>query len=268
MRGGQLFRSCRVFGSRRVAWGGLLIGLSVGLMIAGLPFQASAQPTGMVMVLDARGTGLKVGQRLERHHRLILREGERVTLIEADGRTQSRRGPYDGPAVGASEETAGSQDALKVLLNMRTARTNSIGVVRGEPGDVAPLPAPWLIDISRPGVRCLREGELPRLWRPEVTREETVVLFPPDRSWRADFRWAAGRDTVDMPRLARFEGPQVFLVNRQQREYALTLVVIPKAVDSPWMLAGWMLERDCTQQADAVLMGLGAAPAGAPTGAR
>jgi hypothetical protein len=56
---------------------------------------------------------------------------------------------------------------------------------RGWPGHV--LPYHWLVDATRAGSRCLQEGELPVFWRPNAGAPQPFVIFPADRSWRADF---------------------------------------------------------------------------------
>ena len=56
-----------------------------------------------------------------------------------------------------------------------------------------------------------------------------------------------------MPPLARFEGNTVYLIRQGEREYAISLVQIPKGLDSKLVLTSWMLEKGCIQQADALL---------------
>ena len=48
-----------------------------------------------LIVLQARGGGLKVGQSVSATKKILLKEGERVTLIGPDGKSIKLRGPFD-----------------------------------------------------------------------------------------------------------------------------------------------------------------------------
>ena len=211
----------------------------------------SAQAAKMV-VMESRGSTLKIGESVDSSRSLSLKEGERLTLIGPDGKTVTRRGPYNGPVLPPSAGSPDSKQALAVLIATRDARTSSIGVIRAGT-DAVKIPSPWLIDITRSGPRCLREDEIPILWRPDSSVQQPFVIFPSDRSWRADFSWLAGEQSLRMPPLAKFQGITSLLVNINQQEFAISLSVIPKAVDDPAVLAAWMLEKGCIQQADALL---------------
>ena len=43
------------------------------------------------------------------------------------------------------------------------------------------------------------------------------------------------------------------MIRQGEREYAINLVVIPNTLDNKLVLSAWMLEKGCTQQADALL---------------
>ena len=71
-------------------------------------------------------------------------------------------------------------------MNTRAARTSSVGVIRaGE--EVMPLPEPWLVDLSRSGMRCMIEDQSVTFWRPDASQEARFTLVPADRSYKADF---------------------------------------------------------------------------------
>ena len=205
-----------------------------------------------MVVMESRGSALKIGESVESSVSLNLKEGERLTLIGPDGKTVTRRGPYSGPVLPPSTGTLDPKQALAVLIATRDARASSIGVIRAGT-DTVKIPSPWLIDVTRSGPRCLLEGELPVLWRPESGQQQAFVIFPADRSWRADFVWKSKEDSLRMPPLARFKGVTNLLININQQEFAISFSVIPKTVDDPTVLTAWMLEKGCVQQADALL---------------
>ncbi|MDQ3139789.1 MAG: hypothetical protein M3Q15_03600, partial [Pseudomonadota bacterium] len=117
----------------------------------------------------------------------------------------------------------------------------------------APLPQPWLIDISRAGERCLLAGQAPVWWRPQKADAQKFTVLPIDRSWRADFEWPAGKDMLAVPPLAKFDGQTIMIVRIEQQEYAVSVNLVPADLDNDFVLASWMLEKGCLQQADALL---------------
>lgn len=225
--------------------GRLLVAATLSLSFASL----SAAP---LIVVDARGGGLKSGQKIDSAKPIALKEGERVTLIGPDGKTITLRGKYAGPPMIRAGAATDPKRALAALIATRNARTSSVGVVRSGT-DAAPLPQPWLIDISRPGERCLKVGERAVWWRPEKAGAQKFTVLPIDRSWRADFQWGAGQDRLAVPPLAKFEGQTIFVIRIDEQEYAVSVNLVPADLENDFVLASWMLEKGCIQQADALL---------------
>jgi hypothetical protein len=212
----------------------------------------SAANAATLIVIDARGTKLKAGQKIDSATRLVLKEGERITLIGPDGKTITLRGKFDGPPLRKEPEASNPRRALAALINTRNARTSSVGVVRGA-SDAAPLPEPWLVDMSRSGERCVKIGERPIWWRPEDSSAQKFTVLPVDRSWRADFEWKPGQATMGVPPLAKFDTQTIFVIRVEDREYSVNLNLVPADLDNDLILASWMLEKGCIQQADSLL---------------
>ncbi len=229
-----------------------LLKTSIGLLL--ISFMQTAWPVNL-MVLEARGAGLKSGMQIDSEHILTLKEGERITVIAPDGRSTKIKGPFSGMPLPKNTIAQDPKQALAALVTTRDARTSSIGVIRAGTHTIK-IPEPWLIDVTRPGPRCLLEGELPVWWRPENTAAERFTVFPIDRSWRADFSWDIAQDRQAVPRLSRFEGAHVFIIRQNETEYAIAIHVIPKIIDNSIVLASWMLEKGCIQQADRLLADL------------
>jgi hypothetical protein len=130
-----------------------------------------------LIVIDARSAQLKAGASIDSATAVALKEGERATLVAPDGKSVTLKGPFSGPAMAESSTAADPKAALAALVNTRDARTSSVGVIRAGT-DAAKLPEPWLIDMSRPGTRCLLEGQTPIWWRPETDHEDKFTVFP------------------------------------------------------------------------------------------
>ncbi|MBU3694860.1 MAG: hypothetical protein FGM40_08550 [Rhodocyclaceae bacterium] len=229
----------------------------LALLLMALPMAACAVS---LVVLEARGGGLSSGQAIPSDKPITLKEGERVTVIGPDGKSVTLRGPFNGPPMPGSGAAADPKLALAALVATRDARTSSVGVIRAGT-DAAKLPEPWLIDMSRPGPRCLLEGERPVWWRPEAAAEQNFTVYPVDRSWRADFLWKAGEDRQPVPPLSRFEGQNNFVISVDKQEHAISITTVPKGIENDFVLTSWMLQKGCVQQADALIRKLGGTPA-------
>jgi hypothetical protein len=207
------------------------------------------------VVMDVRGAPFKSGQSIAATAVINLKEGERLSAIGPDGKTVTLRGPFSGPLAPKADAVPDSKQALAALLVNRDARTKSVGVVRAGTASVK-TPQPELIDITRGGPRCLTEGDKPLLWRPNNSTEQKFVIYPGDRSWRADFVWESGQDRMQMPDLSKFDGMTTLLVNIDQQEFVITLTTVPTSITNDFIRAAWMLEKGCVQQADALLKSL------------
>ena len=205
-----------------------------------------------LIVLQARGGGFKIGQSISPQKIISLKEGERITLISSNGKSITHRGPFKGLPVKKETSKPNPAKALSVLIANRDARTTSIGVIRAGTAAVQ-TPDHFAIDITRGGPRCLYEGEKPEFWRPEKKTEAPFVMFPVDRSWRADLVWKVGEDRMIMPDLSKFEDVTTVLVNFDQREFAISFTIIPKRIKDPFIQTAWMLEKGCIQQANSLL---------------
>jgi hypothetical protein len=194
--------------------------------------------------------------RIDSARNVKLVEGEKIVLVAPDGRMSTLRGPYSGPAVRNAASVQNPRTALAALIATRNDRASSVGAVRSG-ASAAPLPEPWLIDISRGGDRCLREGEKPVWWRPETLAEQAFSVFPIDRSWRADYVWAAATDRMTPPNIVGLDDLRSFIVRAGGQEHPVRINIIPRDIDDPLVISAWMLEKACVQQADAYLRAIG-----------
>lgn len=205
-----------------------------------------------LVVLEARSSTLTLGMRIDSSNVISLKNGERVTFIGPDGKSISLKGPFNGVPLTKANDSVDLRQALSALVATRDARTSSVGVVRAGTAAVK-IPEPWLIDVTRPGPRCLLEGTQPVWWRPDDSKIESFTVFPVDRSWSAQFNWTAGQDRQPLPPLSRLEGSKVFVIRQGEKEYAISLEIVPKDLENQLILTSWLLEKGCIQQADALL---------------
>jgi hypothetical protein len=216
--------------------------------LAVLIVAASAATAAELVVVEARGVNLTQGDVLDDAKPIKLEDGQLVTLVAENGSILTLRGPYDqAPAAGS-----GGIDVASALgaLTTGTAR-NVSGVIRAAAVDVH-LPGPWLVDLSHPGVACLRKDETAVFWRASDAGG-VLTMAPSDRSWRGQAQWPAGSATMVAPASFPIKDGRTYLADFGGKPLAVTLTQIPPKVTNPRMQAAWMLEKGCVAQAEALL---------------
>ncbi|HXC53953.1 MAG TPA: hypothetical protein VNU97_01535 [Rhizomicrobium sp.] len=211
---------------------------------------AGAASADSLIVVEARGIGLKPGATVDSTKPLVLKQGQHVTLISAAGATLSIDGPYSQPpSAGGGGKSLGA--TLAALGTEHNARTGEAGVTRG----AAPnkLPAPWLFDVTHAGNVCLEENTQPVFWRPDAKAPTTLVVMPVDRSWKSQATWPAGLDRVMVTTDVPVHGGAAYVVNYGGTEYALAVATVPASLANDSMRAAWMVQKGCEAQAEALL---------------
>ncbi len=210
-----------------------------------------------VTVVEARGVSFRPGQRVDAESIVSVPAGGKLVAIRPDGRVISKRGPFNGALDTSGARKINAKVALAALVATRNDRSSTIGAVRSG-SNAKPLPDPWLIDVGRPGERCLREGTGPVWWRAESTLASSFEIYPSDRSWSASFDWDDGVSVLPSPEFTKIETVKSFIVSTDGQEHVVRIHLIPDAVSDPLILVSWMIEKGCIQQADRLLVELGA----------
>jgi hypothetical protein len=225
------------------------------VILAGLMLSGGVGRAGELIVVEARGVQLHAGQVIDDSQKLTLTEGQRVTLIAANGNTLKLRGPYDQVPTEAGSGGADLGQALQALIAQKQTRTSEVGVVRNG-GDGAALPDPWVLDITRPGNLCVREGAEIIVWRPSGKAAANLAITSTDRSWKVTATWPAGEDRLSLPKRFPSKNRATYVVALGGVTSAVTLYDIPPSVDQDKMQAAWMIEKGCLAQADAYVKAL------------
>ncbi len=224
--------------------------LAAGVLMIG----AGAAKAADLVVAEVKGVpGLTEGQTIDGSKVLKLDPGQRVTLIDADGKTYNLRGPYQqAPGATQTADAGGVVDSLKNLVSQRGAGTATLGVVRAATTE-KDLPDPWLIDVSRPGNRCILDKTQAVFWRPEALPQKIALkVSPADQSWTANGSWPEQKDRLMMPPNLPLRDGQSYIVDLAGTSNQITMHVLPSAVTKDAMRAAWMLQKGCEQQAAAL----------------
>jgi len=219
--------------------------------LALLGFSGTAVQAADLIVLESRGINLKPGQTVNSERPLALKQGQHLTLISPAGVTLKLDGPYEKAPAGDQARGVPVSKALQMLITQRQARVGEVGTTRG----LAPntLPDPWVLDASRAGTVCLREGSEAVLWRPDSVREAELALAPADKSWKTQARWPAGADRIKVPAPAVIHGGETYLVSVGGMQSALNVESVPANLPNDQVRAAWLANKDCEAQARALL---------------
>ena len=227
----------------------LILTLTMALLGGGMAQSASAA---VLVVAEARGIALKPGATLDSAKPLTLKQGQHVTLISETGSTLKLDGPYDRPpAAGGGGGGVGLNQTLAALVTQRQARAGEFGVTRGTV--LADLPDPWVLDATHSGNVCVLEKGTPTFWRPDSKAMASLAVAPVDHSWNAKAQWPVGQDRIAVTTDVPMRAGETYVVTFNGTESAVTLVQVPGTLTNTEMRAGWMANRRCEQQAQALL---------------
>ena len=225
----------------------LILTLTMALLGGCMAGSANAA---VLVVAEARGIALKPGATLDSAKPLTLKQGQHVTLISETGSTLKLTGPYGRPPAAGGGGGVGLSQALAALVTQRRARAGEFGVTRGT---VLDLPEPWVLDATHGGNVCVLEKGTPTFWRPDSKAMASLAVAPADHSWNAKAQWPVGQDrtaiTTDVP----MKAGETYVVTFNGTESAVTIVQVPASLTNTEMRAGWMANRRCEQQAQALL---------------
>src|SRR5258708_8105743 len=204
-----------------------------------------------LVVIEARSIALRPGQTVDSTKPLMLKEGQHVTLISPTGATIKLDGPYEKAPDADQARAVPVANALALLVTQRQARVGEVGTTRGAAPSV--LPDPWVLDASRAGTVCLREGTEAVLWRSDSARDSELTVAPADRSWKAEAHWPAGTDRIMVQAPALIRGGATYLVTLNGTQSAMKVENVPPILSNDPMRAAWLAGKSCEAQAEALL---------------
>jgi hypothetical protein len=224
--------------------------LALALIACCMMAQSASAAT--LVVAEARGIALRPGSVLDSTKPLTLKQGQHVTLISETGATLKLDGPYDQlPTAGQTGGGVGLNQTLAALVTQRQSRAGEFGVTRGTV--LADLPDPWVLDATHSGNVCVMEKGTPIFWRPDSKASASLAVAPVDHSWNAKAQWPVGQDRITVTTDVPMRAGETYTVNFNGTESAVTLVQVPATLTNNEMRAGWMANRRCEQQAQALL---------------
>jgi hypothetical protein len=89
-------------------------------------------------------------------------------------------------------------------------------------------------------------------WRPATRDAATLAVAPLDHSWNARSTWPAGQDRLPITTDVPMRSGETYAVNFGGADYAITMTLVPADLASDEMRAGFMADKGCEQQAQAL----------------
>jgi hypothetical protein len=230
-----------MIGSR--AWVGVAVGAAL------IAAQASAAE---LVVVEARGLTLKPGQTVDDHQKLTLQAGDELTMVDERGSVIRVRGPFEGSAASGK---GSSIDISNALAALGTGEGRSaVGVVRAKAkAEAGKLPDPWVIDVTRSGEACVRAGAPVVFWRQQSTAPATLRIAPVTGAWHAESDWPAGASQMSAPAMLPIVDGQDYAFDLEGETATVRVVGVPASLRTDRMRAAWMLEKNCVNQAKALV---------------
>lgn len=219
--------------------------------MAASAFTANSAEAAVLVVAEARGVAMKPGDTLDAAKPLILKQGQHLTLISETGSTLKLDGPYDRPPAAGGGGGVGLNQTLNALVTQRQARAGEFGITRGTV--LANLPDPWVLDATHSGNVCVLAKGTPVFWRPDARAPASLSVAPADHSWNARAQWPAGQDRIAITTDVPMRAGETYVVTFNGTESDVTMVQVPASLTNNDMIAGWMANRRCEQQAEALV---------------
>ncbi|HIJ83569.1 MAG TPA: hypothetical protein HPQ00_05105 [Magnetococcales bacterium] len=213
-----------------------------------------------LVVLEAKGAGLKAGQVIDSTLPLALAEGESAALIADTGRIIRLKGPHkDAPLAKDGGNVGNVKEAMASLINAGGAENSSLGATRSADSafklakDGKRLPDPWLVDVTRSGSHCYREGERLALWRPDDATDSKIRVIIGENTWKARTDWPKGKSNLALPADVPIQDGVSITMEVDDKKNESVLHIVPSTVKSDPAKVAWMHEKGCTNQFMALL---------------
>lgn len=213
---------------------------------------AVATPLAAGVVVKSSGPSsdeLPVGTKVKDTDRIVLEEGDQVTILNSSG-TRELRGPgtFRAGARGATTR------ATFANLTRQGARAQvRPGATRAGGSDEVKSPNIWYVDVTKSGTMCLPELDTVYLWRPNTDIEQTYIMRPMTSDYHYHVTFGEGSTVrrIDNERLAIEEGVEYRISG--SGEVAATTVsftVVDASSTDAESMADLLIDKGCSLQLD------------------
>jgi len=176
--------------------------------------------------------------------------GDRVTLMDANGKMHRLEGPYSGTI---TTEHASSTSALKAVSRLvadNATDTSTLGAIRQVPGDIGTGEA---VSAELAGDQCVTDTRDLKIWREETAGAETAELRQVNGA-HGQVQWSKGDAVAPWPQAVPVVTGAPYLLRRNDATipYKIVLHRLPSLL-SPVERIAQMTDLGCFVQARATL---------------
>lgn len=221
--------------------------------LLGLGGTALAQST----VVRAGGPSARsypAGKSLPANAKITLLAGDSLTILDARG-TRTLRGPNVFSANGGAA-TPDKRIAFNSLVSTQNRRQSRTGAVRGPGPDGKILtlrPNLWLVDVQAGNSMCLTNPAKAQLWRPEMSKAQTVTISNDSTGKTATVNWPVGRSEAPWPAAVPAIDGNTYTLNWSGSATPTKMKIVTIGADAagdPAVLGAALHTKGCTAQFD------------------
>jgi hypothetical protein len=224
-------------------------------ILAGLLFSSAALADNLI-VYSAKGIQLQSGAIISSTVDLTLKSGQELSLISPTGKMIRLVGPFSGMPMGNIDEKnkKSVKEALLNLLSDSGQGAESFGITRST-DDVfrlasrpAPLPSPWVLDVTKDGPYCYREGDKVIFWRSNKAKSTDISIEIMEHTWNAKAVWSQGKSQLASPSAMPVIDGAVYQITLNKNSSKGSLNIVPDSLQSKLAQAAWLKEKGCIPQ--------------------
>jgi hypothetical protein len=217
---------------------------------------ASTGMTDNLIVYSAKGIQLKSGEIVESSSVLTLQSGQELSLISPTGKIIRLVGPYKGAPLnkGEGRDKKSVKEAIQNLLSYSGPGVESFGITRSTDdvlklaGKPAPLPSPWVVNVTLDGPYCYQEGKKIIFWRPNEEKSAKISIDIEENNWHANAVWSSGKSKLSLPDSMPVIDGAVYQITLDNKKATGVMNIVPKGLQSKMAQAAWLKQKGCVPQ--------------------
>ena len=200
------------------------------------------------IVISSTADGLKKGDKVGSGDPIVVPAGERVVLMNGDGKVINVRGPFNGAPRGG--EVSGLIARLSDALGSQPDAPRRVGAFRSiTPVRQADPVSPWTIDVTASGDWCVATDQAVTLTGAGNTGGNITI---DSGGQKTDVAWPKGQATVTWPAGIQATNDATYQIRVNGNTTAIKLHVLDRKVN-PGLTALWMAGQGCQRQAAAMI---------------
>ncbi len=226
-----------------------LKGVSLAISAAALAISAPLVAGVIVKSSGPSAEDFPVGTKVKDTDRIVLEEGDQVTILNSAGTRELR-----GPGTFRAGVRGAPQRATLANLTRQGARQRvRPGATRAGSGEGTRSPNLWYVDVTKSGSMCVPDLQTVFLWRPETETEQTFIMRPGTSDYHQHVTFAEGSTVrpVDNERLPLEEGVE-YMISGPGGAVAttVTFTVIDAPTEDAEGMADILIDKGCSLQLD------------------